>query len=64
MRRSLVLTNEAVRHPFRASLPPRNPAARRLVRNRVSTWRKAALDTQGVLNSYVAGFVATLAFII
>ncbi len=36
MTRNLVLTNEAARHPFRASLPPPTPV---IVRNEDQDWK-------------------------
>jgi hypothetical protein len=62
-RRSLVLTDECARHPFRASLPPHvrtqlhDIPAERL-------WRLTADDVRGVASTYVAVFAAVLAFII
>jgi hypothetical protein len=58
MRRSLVLTTESARHPFRATLPPHvlgpgTPALRRLL----------AEDAKGFALTYFACFVAVLAFI-
>jgi hypothetical protein len=58
MRRSLVLTSESARHPFRASLPPHvltpeSPALTKLL----------ADDAKGFAMTYVACFVAVLAFI-
>ena len=58
MRRSLVLTTESARHPFRVSLPPHvlaldGPPLRRLL----------AEDAKGFAMTYFACFVAVLAFI-
>ena len=61
-RRSLVLTDESARHPFRQSLPPhvkRNlhdiPAE--------SLWRLTKDDMRGVASVYLAAFAAMLVFI-
>jgi len=62
-RRSLVLTDESARHPFRASLPPHVkrdlfdiPAE--------SLWRLTVDDVRGFASIYVAATAAILAFII
>ena len=61
-RRSLVLTDECARHPFRSSLPPR-------VREELhdipaeSLWRLTAQDVRGFASTYVATFAAVLVFI-
>ena len=59
-RRSLVLTSESARHPFRASLPahvfevaPTSPRA----------WRMSRRDWRDVAGAYVAGFLAIAIFI-
>jgi hypothetical protein len=52
-RRSLVLNNEASRHPFRASLPP--AAARPAFRK---PWLSLSL-TSGDARDFLAAFVAT-----
>lgn len=62
MRRSLVLTDESARHPFRASLMVR-PDLRRdrmLARTR---WSWAKNDWLGFLGAYVACLVGALVFI-
>ena len=59
MRRSLVLTHEAARHPFRASLPP----PRRLTRYRRKPWPCWAVDLRDFLMSFCAFFLATMIFI-
>jgi len=60
MRRSLVLTNEAARHPFRAALPPSKPLP--VPRRRA---RQPALDAvREFLLAFCAFFLAALAFII
>jgi len=63
MRRSLVLTDEAARHPFRASLPPhvcRNQAPAAPARK----WQLNAGDLRDFLLAYFASSVAAMAFII
>jgi hypothetical protein len=62
-RRSLVLTDESARHPFRASLPPH-------VRNGTydipaeSLWRLTTDDVRGFASTYVSATAAILVFII
>ncbi|MFU7528065.1 hypothetical protein [Qipengyuania sp. ASV99] len=62
-RRSLVLTDERARHPFRASLPPH-------VRDDLhdipaeSLWRLTAEDVRGAVSTYVAATAAVLVFIL
>ncbi len=58
MRRSLVLTTESARHPFRATLPPHVAAA-----NLPPLRRLLAEDAKGFALTYFACFVAVLAFI-
>jgi len=60
-RRSLVLTNEACRHPFRAILPPRSvlPPRRKLPQ----LPRITAGDTRDFLMAFTATFVAVSVFI-
>jgi hypothetical protein len=61
-RRSLVLTDESARHPFRATLPPS-------VRSELhdipaeSLWRLTVDDVRGVASTYVATMAAVLVFI-
>ncbi|MEP3420123.1 MAG: hypothetical protein ABJN35_00155 [Erythrobacter sp.] len=61
-RRSLVLTDERARHPFRANLPPH-------VRNDLhnipaeSLWRLTTDDVRGFASTYVASTAAILVFI-
>jgi len=61
-RRSLVLTDECARHPFRATLPPH-------VRDDLhdipaeSLWRLTADDVRGAVSTYVATTAAVLVFI-
>ncbi|GAA3794388.1 hypothetical protein GCM10022600_14690 [Qipengyuania pelagi] len=63
MRRSLVLTDEAARHPFRASLPP-HVCAEDAMAHDESIWRVTASDVRGVATAYFACLAATLAFIL
>ncbi|HTM96390.1 MAG TPA: hypothetical protein VL100_11320 [Croceibacterium sp.] len=58
MRRSLVLTTESARHPFRASLPPHVLSV-----GRPPLGRLLAEDAKGFALTYFACFVAVLAFI-
>ncbi len=58
MRRSLVLTTESARHPFRASLPPHVLAS-----EGQPLGRQLAEDAKGFALTYFACFVAVLAFI-
>lgn len=64
MRRSLVLTDELARHPFRASLPPH---VRRLGADEIEPrvpWRERMLaDVRGFAQAYCACFLAITAFI-
>lgn len=66
MRRALVLTNEAARHPFRASLPPCVFARAGSVEQSVP-WRQrlglSRRDLETVAVTYSAAFVATITFI-
>lgn len=69
MRRSLVLTSESSRHPFRAGLPPHVCMVR--AANDVEArapWRSAfgltMQDVRGFMTAYTASLVAVLAFII
>ena len=62
MRRALVTTDEAARHPFRASLPPHirgldgpSPPPR--------SWRITVQDVKDFLLAYCACFLAVSAFI-
>jgi len=65
MRRALVLTNEAARHPFRASLPPSNFDRAGSIEKMVP-WRQrlglSRRDLETIAVTYGAGFVATLTF--
>ena len=62
-RRSLVLTDESARHPFRASL---NPRVKRDIHDipAESLWRLTMDDARGFASVYVATTAAVLAFII
>lgn len=62
MRRSLVLTDETCRHPFRASLPP-HVKADLLDIPAESLWRLTVEDVRGFASVYVATFAAVLVFI-
>lgn len=61
-RRSLVLTDEGARHPFRATLPPS-------VRSDLydipaeNLWRLTVDDVRGAVGTYVATLAAVLVFI-
>lgn len=62
-RRSLVLTDESARHPFRAILPP--GVKRDLIPIPAeSLWRLTMADVRGVASTYVASTAAVLAFIV
>ncbi len=58
-RRSLVLSSESARHPFRIGLPAHvlsiDPAPR--------VWRMSRRDWRDVLGTYLAGFLAVTTFI-
>jgi len=62
MHRSLVLFDEAARHPFLRSLPPhvRQVAAEEETE---SVWRLTASDVRGAATTYFAVFAAVLIFI-
>jgi hypothetical protein len=62
MRRSLVLTTESARHPFRASLPPHVYAGEPSLRQRLAP-ALLGEDARGFAMTYFACFVAVLAFI-
>ena len=63
MRRSLVLTDESARHPFRASLPPH---VKRDLHDipAESLWNLTKADVRGVVSTYVATTAAVLVFIL
>lgn len=58
-RRSLVLTNEAARHPFRASLP----VAVAMPRVRSALARSTGSDVRDFVTAFVATFVVVSVFI-
>jgi hypothetical protein len=62
MRRSLVLTDEQARHPFRASLPPHVCRGERVVAMRPS-WVITRDDVQGFVSAYFACLAAVTVFI-
>lgn len=68
MRRSLVLTTESARHPFRASLPPHVLERANEIES-MAPWRKRLSfgltrhDFETVAATYAAGFLATITFI-
>jgi len=64
MRRALVLTSEASRHWFRASLPQRRAAFADIPASGPIDWRLTADDVRGVASTYFATVAAVLAFII
>ncbi|MBX7483909.1 hypothetical protein [Qipengyuania qiaonensis] len=64
MRRALVLTSEASRHWFRASLPQRRTAFADIPANGTIDWRLTAEDVRGVASTYFATVAAVFAFII
>ncbi len=59
-RRALVLTDEAARHPFRASLPAH---VREPLEEAAAPKRLSGLDWRLALNTYCGGFVAVTTFI-
>ena len=62
MRRSLVLTDESARHPFRASLPTRPDLTRETIM-RSTRWSWAKNDWVGFVGAYVVCLGGALAFI-
>ena len=62
MRRSLVLTDESARHPFRASLPPHVRASVKPEKEKPS-WAMTAADWRDFLSAYCACFLAVSTFI-
>jgi hypothetical protein len=62
MRRSLVLTDESARHPFRASLPPHVCSHNPAVATRPS-WVLSRDDVQGFVSAYFACLAAVAVFI-
>ena len=63
MRRSLVLTDESTRHPFRQTLPPHVSGTLYDIPAE-SLWRLTAEDARGFASVYLATFAAVLVFII
>lgn len=63
MRRSLVLTTEAARHPFLASLPA-HVRTREYENPAESLWRLTQDDVRGFASTYIAAFAAVLVFIV
>ena len=61
-RRSLVLTDEAARHPFRASLPPRAGQQDDLPANRMQ-FLPMREDIRGFATTYFATLAAALVFL-
>ena len=62
MRRSLVLTHETARHPFRASLPPHVFEFR--VEARVPWRDQLRQDARGFAQTYCACLLAVSAFLV
>lgn len=64
MRRALVLTDEAARHPFRASLPVHWREHRDERAEPRAPWRVGlAQDVRGFAQTYCACFLGVLTFI-
>ena len=64
MRRSLVLTDESARHPFRASLPAQWREQRDEIAEPRVPWRNLlAEDVRGFAQTYLACFLAISVFI-
>lgn len=61
MRRSLVLTDESCRHPFRQMLPPH---VRRELEDKPSLWQFSGSDVRGFASVYLAATAAIFVFII
>lgn len=64
MRRSLVLTDETARHPFRASLPPHVRASAGAEGAEAPGWRLSLSDVRGFASAYVSCVVGITAFIV
>lgn len=62
MRRSLVLTDEQARHPFRAALPPHIRSGHAIAVQRPS-WVITRDDVQGFVGAYFACLAGVLVFI-
>jgi hypothetical protein len=64
MRRSLVLTDESARHPFRASLPPHWREERHESAEPRAPWRlQLFTEVRGFAQAYCACFVGIATFI-
>ena len=63
MRRSLVLSDETARHPFRASLPPHVRGGHSPRPARVA-WTVTTDDVRGFVSAYFACLVGVAVFII
>ncbi|MEW4448277.1 hypothetical protein [Qipengyuania sp. JC766] len=63
MRRSLVLTDESARHPFRASLPPHVRRQEEPISPRAA-WRLSREDVREFGTTFTATFVAASIFIL
>ncbi len=63
-RRSLVLTSDHARHPFRASLAPHVTRVDVEEAGPVSLWRLTKDDIRGFATTYFAVFAAVLVFIL
>ena len=64
MRRSLVLTDETARHPFRASLPPHVRRGAGSDEGEARSWRLSLSDVRGFASAYVSCVVGITAFIV
>ena len=65
MRRSLVLTDESARHPFRAVQPPHGREMRHELAEPRAPWRAMlAGDARGFAQAYLACLLAVATFIV
>lgn len=64
MRRSLVLTDESARHPFRAALPPHVCRTGERGPTKAPDWRITLADVRGFATAYVSCVVGITAFIV
>lgn len=62
-RRTLVVTDEAARHPFLASLPPHVRRGTEPQPARRQGWRINGRDWRDFLSAYCASFVMVMLFI-
>lgn len=62
-RRTLVVTDEAARHPFLASLPPHVRRGTEPLPARRRGWRISGRDWRDFLTAYCASFCAVMVFI-